>query len=176
MLTDTQVQNLHKFPIPMLEALNLAQIDQDKIAEGYGYDWESIKDLPQYKAQSQQVADALISEGRITPFIAANALFVAVEKIAERVIDPKTTTGDLLKAADTLMKVKNDGKPEKSTSANVSGFNIQIILPGHSANNVTISSKNDITDVEYLDVSDFDAKGFFEVEHVGIPDEPSPVD
>jgi len=148
-LYDTQ------FDLDMLRDIALLEAPET-VAEQYGYDYDRIKDLPNFKAQLARVESELFNDGTLTRAMAEMGLNKAVEIMNIRIAGGAISNDDLNKFTNTLHKVTNrDGKNE--TLSNRPQFSIEINLGG---TNITLSSSTQqkIKDVENeLDDEDPDA-------------------
>lgn len=134
-----------EFDLEMLKALHLGA-DPYVTAAKYHFDYDLIKDLPHFQTRMEQVEQALLLDGTLTPVIAGVGLHAAVEKLAFRVQDDRISTGDLVKAIETLKKVKDGSKSQEPQSGqagvslviNIPAFNgapaktIEVTTPGSS--------------------------------------------
>ncbi len=108
------------YPLDMLRDMHL-QPNPAAVAAAYGYDYDKLQSQPLFVTKMAQVERALLTEGAMTPIIAGIGLHAAVEKLAYRVHDDRMTTSDLVKAIETLKKVKDGNKAnEQQATAGVS--------------------------------------------------------
>lgn len=115
------------FSLDMLKELHLG-VDPDAVAAKYGLIYEHIKELPHFKKRMEQVELALRLDGTLTSVIAGVGLHAAVEKLAYRVQDDRIPTGDLVKAIETLKKVKDGSKSTEDQGSN-QGVSLVINIP-----------------------------------------------
>lgn len=122
------------------------------IAESYGFDYERIKDLPNFKAQLAKVEAELLVEGTTTRAIAEVGLNKAVEKIAERIISERISNDDLNKFANTLHKITNRDGGKISGADAAAQFTLEINMGGETMTisaTKTVKLSHDNTDDEY---------------------------
>jgi len=118
-----------EYPLEMLKQIHL-QSDPHAIAAKYGFDYDILLEQPLYLTQSKLVENSLMQDGTLTPIIAGFGLHTAVEKLAYRVQDDRMTTSDLVKAIETLKKVK-DGNKINDATANNQGVSLVINIPAY---------------------------------------------
>lgn len=118
-----------EYPLEMLKQIHL-QADPHAIAAKYGFDYDILLEQPLYITQSKLVENSLMLDGTLTPIIAGFGLHTAVEKLAYRVQDDRMTTSDLVKAIETLKKVKDGNKINELGGAN-QGVSLVINIPAY---------------------------------------------
>jgi hypothetical protein len=127
-----------------------------QIAEQYGYDYERIKDLPNFKAQLARVEAELFNDGTITRTIAEIGLNKAVEEMALRVAAGTISNEDLNKFTNTLHKVTNRDA-DKNTASNKPQFSIEINLGSDTLTLTGTKKLKDVTDSnDVIDVEDIE--------------------
>ena len=142
-----------KFPDEMLVQLALGASPEPTVEE-YGYIYDEIKDQPHFLVQFNRIEAELFQEGAITKVIAGAALHQVVENVAQRVLDPRIPTSDLLKAGEFLKKVKDEGS-DRLKAASKPQFVIEINFPdGTSATMKEVQTLEN--DVPLLEVDDED--------------------
>jgi len=127
LMNDFIAQKPLDFPLDMLQRMHL-EADPVRVGLDFGFDYDTIKELPHFKAKMQAVEQALLVEGALTPVIAGIGLHAAVEKLAFRVQDDRVSTGDLVKAIETFKKVK-DGSKSEDTKQIQQGVSLIINIP-----------------------------------------------
>lgn len=130
-----------EFDLEMLKQMHLGA-DPYHVAAQYGFDYDLIKELPHFKTRMDQVEQALLLEGTLTPVIAGVGLHAAVEKLAFRVQDDRISTGDLVKAIETFKKVRDGTKAQDSQSGQ-QGVSLVINIPsfnGEPAKTIEVST------------------------------------
>lgn len=120
----------------MLESIALLGAPQ-QVAEEYGFDYDKIKDLPNFKAQLTRIEAELHSDGTMTKAMAEIGLNKAVETISIRIASDNISNEDLNKFANTLHKI-SDRDNKKETGSGKPQFTIEINL---GSNTLTLSSK-----------------------------------
>lgn len=120
-----------------------------QIAEQYGYDYEHIKELPNFKAQLARVEAELFHDGTITRTIAEIGLNKAVEEMALRVAAGTISNDDLNKFTNTLHKVTNRDA-DKNTTSNKPQFSIEINLGSDTLTLTGTKKLKDVMDSEDL--------------------------
>ena len=140
-----------RFPEEMLVRIALG-LPPEIIAEEYGYTYEEIQNLPHYQVQYARVEAELFQEGAITKVIAGAALHEVVDRVANRVLDPRMPTADLLKAGDFLKKVKDEGS-DKQKGAGKPQFTIEINFPDGTTTTIkeVRTIENDVPELEVDD-------------------------
>lgn len=116
-----------EFNLEMLKEIHLSG-DPVAAAAKYGLIYEQIKDLPHFKTRMDEVEQALLIDGTLTPVIAGFGLHAAVEKLAYRVQDDRIPTGDLVKAIDAFKRVKDGAKSNENQLAGT-GVSLVINIP-----------------------------------------------
>lgn len=125
-----------QFPLEMLRDIALLDAPY-AVAESYGFDFERIKDLPNFKAQLGRVEAELHADGTLTRAMAEIGLSKAVETINLRIAGGAISNEDLNKFTNTLHKVSNRDA-DKGSSNTKPQFTIEINLGGDS---ITLTSK-----------------------------------
>ena len=149
-----------QFNLDMLRDIALLNVPH-QVAEQYGYDYEHIKNLPNFKAQLAKVEAELFHDGTLTRAIAEIGLNKAVEEMALRVAGGAIGNDDLNKFTNTLHKVTNrdaektagSGKPQFTIEINL-GSDVLTLTGTKSSNGGTA----DMKEVKTIDMDEIEAE------------------
>jgi len=133
------------FPAQMLRDMVLL-VAPEAVAEAHGYDYDRIKDLPNFKTQLAKVEAELLADGTITRAIAEIGLNKAIETIAYRIASDRISNDDLNKFANTLHKVSTRDGAKGSSGEGGAQFTLEINIGGETMTITANKAKKQVED------------------------------